>query len=58
MVTYPGKIRLIATGFAGAAIAVRSAVEYVRPEVSAGNSLDGAAAGGRDGSQSEVGLTR
>ena len=31
MVTYPGKIKLIATGFAEAAIAVRSAVEYVRP---------------------------
>jgi thioredoxin reductase len=31
MVTYPGKIKLIATGFAEAAIAVKSAVEYVRP---------------------------
>lgn len=31
MVTYPGKIKLIATGFAEAAIAVRSAVEYLRP---------------------------
>ncbi len=30
-VTYPGKIKLIATGFSEAAIAVRSAVEYVRP---------------------------
>ncbi|MGC1646979.1 MAG: hypothetical protein WA741_14275, partial [Candidatus Sulfotelmatobacter sp.] len=27
----PGKIKLIATGFAEAAIAVRSAVEYFRP---------------------------
>lgn len=31
MVTYPGKIKLIATGFAEAAIAVKSAVEYLRP---------------------------
>jgi hypothetical protein len=31
MVTYPGKIKLIATGFAETAIAVKSAVEYVRP---------------------------
>ena len=31
IVTYPGKIKLIATGFAEAAIAVKSAVEYVRP---------------------------
>jgi ferredoxin/flavodoxin---NADP+ reductase len=31
MVTYPGKIKLIATGFAEAAIAVKSAVEHVRP---------------------------
>lgn len=31
MATYPGKIKLIATGFAEAAIAVKSAVEYVRP---------------------------
>ncbi len=31
IVTYPGKIKLIATGFAEAAIAVKSAVEYIRP---------------------------
>ncbi len=31
IVTYPGKIKLIATGFAEAAIAVKSAVEYLRP---------------------------
>jgi ferredoxin/flavodoxin---NADP+ reductase len=31
MVIYPGKIKLIATGFAEAAIAVKSAVEHVRP---------------------------
>lgn len=31
MVTYPGKLKLIATGFAEAATAVRSAVEYIRP---------------------------
>ncbi len=31
MVTYPGKIKLIATGFAEAAIAVKSAIEYIRP---------------------------
>lgn len=31
IVTYPGKIKLIATGFSEAAIAVKSAVEYVRP---------------------------
>jgi len=31
LVTYPGKIKLIATGFAEAAIAVKSAVEHVRP---------------------------
>lgn len=31
MVTYPGKIKLIATGFSEAAIAVKSAVEYIRP---------------------------
>ncbi len=31
MVTYPGKIKLIATGFAEAAIAVKTAVEYIRP---------------------------
>ena len=31
MVTYPGKIKLIATGFAEAAIAVKSAVEHFRP---------------------------
>jgi thioredoxin reductase len=29
--SYPGKIKLIATGFAEAAIAVKSAVEYIRP---------------------------
>ncbi|MGC2194554.1 MAG: hypothetical protein WA628_07755 [Terriglobales bacterium] len=32
MVTYPGKIKLIATRFAEATIAVESAVEYVRPD--------------------------
>jgi ferredoxin/flavodoxin---NADP+ reductase len=31
IVAYPGKIKLIATGFAEAAIAVKSAVEYLRP---------------------------
>jgi ferredoxin/flavodoxin---NADP+ reductase len=31
IVTYPGKIKLIATGFAEAAIAVKSAVEHLRP---------------------------
>lgn len=31
IVTYPGKIKLIATGFAEAAIAVKSAVEYLQP---------------------------
>ena len=31
IVNYPGKIKLIATGFAEAAIAVKSAVEYIRP---------------------------
>jgi len=31
MVTYPGKLKLIATGFAEAATAVKSAVEYIRP---------------------------
>jgi ferredoxin/flavodoxin---NADP+ reductase len=31
IITYPGKIKLIATGFAEAAIAVKSAVEYIRP---------------------------
>jgi ferredoxin/flavodoxin---NADP+ reductase len=31
IVTYEGKIKLIATGFAEAAIAVQSAVEYIRP---------------------------
>ena len=31
IVTYPGKIKLIATGFAEAAVAVKSAVEYIRP---------------------------
>jgi thioredoxin reductase len=31
LVTYPGKIKLIATGFAEAAIAVKSAIEYIRP---------------------------
>jgi thioredoxin reductase len=31
VITYPGKIKLIATGFAEAAIAVKSAVEYLRP---------------------------
>jgi thioredoxin reductase (NADPH) len=29
---YPGKIKLIATGFAEAAIAVKSALEYIHPE--------------------------
>ncbi|CAN5643147.1 NAD(P)/FAD-dependent oxidoreductase [soil metagenome] len=31
LVTYPGKIKLIATGFGEAAIAVKSAVEHLRP---------------------------
>ncbi len=31
VVTYPGKIKLIATGFAEAAVAVKSAIEYMRP---------------------------
>lgn len=31
VVSYPGKIKLIATGFAEAAVAVKSAVEYLHP---------------------------